>query len=436
MIDIIQFERIIIKGLLKGYEARKLMARMNVDYFETVQLRQIFQVIEEYYKKFSEIPAVEILVNELKTEKIDKDELNNMVAFLTKDEIITEDKFRYAVIETEKIYLSRKLRVLMKEAIGWLDKGEPKRAQDVLLKDVIELSSFGRDVKIIDFVGDFEERKKELLRRRDNPEIIKQYCIPTGIQKLDYELDGGLRRGELGLILAPPEGGKSIGLQDISVTAMLKGFKVALVTIEMTPEQTAFRLDARLTQMRYRNFRRAKLTDEDAEAWSEYIKGLKTNSLKIIGVPEGCSCRLIESELARLQGLFSPDLIAVDYAGIMSPNEGSYGSSMDWKYVGAIVRDLKGLALKMNIPVWSAAQLLVQTKEKAEVKFVDIGLARQQIAAHCDIAVAIIQTSQMQVMGETKLQLVKVREGCESRIIDIISDFDKISLERKSEGIE
>jgi hypothetical protein len=109
---------------------------------------------------------------------------------------------------------------------------------------------------------------------------------------------------------------------------------------------------------------------------------------------------------------------------------------MDWKYVGAIVRNLKGLALKLNIPVWSAAQLLVQAKEKAEITFVDAGLARQQIAAHADICVAIIQTSQMKAMDEMKLQLVKVREGCENRFIEIISDFDRIRLERDNKATQ
>jgi replicative DNA helicase len=426
--DIIQFERDLIRGLIRGLDSRRLMARLNIDYFETLQLRKIYQAIEDYHKRFSEIPQSDILINELKKIGVDKDELNNMSAFLTKDDNIAEDRFKYAIEELEKAYISRKLKVSMKEAIAWLDKGDPKKAQDVLLKDTIDLSSFGREVRVLDFVDDFEERKNVLLKQRDNPEMIKQICIPTGIQDLDPELDGGLRKGELGLFLAPPEGGKSISLQDISVSAMLQGFKVALITIEMTPEQTAYRLDSRLTEMRYRKFRRAKLTDDEIAAWESNVKKMKANSLKIIGVPEGCSCRLIESEMARIQGLFQPDLVVVDYAGIMSPNEGSYSSTMDWKYVGSILRNLKGLALKWNIPVWSAAQLLVQTKEKSEVAFVDIGLARQQIAAHVDIAIAIIQTSQMRAMDETKLQFVKCREGCDNRIIKIKSDYDIIRL--------
>jgi len=429
--DVIKFERAIIKGLLLGHHSRKLMTRLNVDYFETLQLRTIFQVIIEYYKEYSEIPQVDILVNELKKSKIEDAEFKNMEAFLTKGENLTSDRFRYAVQEVEKEYISRKLRTSMKQAIGFLNKGEPKKAQDILLKETIQLSSFGREIRIVDFVSDFEKRRAHLVDRKANPDILKELCIPTGIDRLDYELDGGLRKGELGLILGQPEGGKSITLQDMSVSAVMSGFKVALVTIEMTPEQTAYRLDSRLSQIKYRKFRKAQLTDEDLVKWELDIKALKENSLKIIGVPEGCSCRLIESELHRLAGIFQPDLVVVDYAGIMSPNEGAFGSSMDWKYIGAIIRNLKGLSLKMNIPVWSACQILVGAKEKAEVGFVDVGLARQQIAAHADICVAIIQTSQMLAMDLTKLQLVKVREGCESRFIEFTNDYDRIKLVRE-----
>jgi replicative DNA helicase len=233
------------------------------------------------------------------------------------------------------------------------------------------------------------------------------------------------------LILAPPEGGKSITLQDFTMAAVLSNYRAAFITIEMTPEQVAYRFDSRLTQMRYRGFRRAQLSDEMIVAWDSAASLIKENMLKIIGVPEGCNCRLIESELAQLSGVFMPDIIAVDYASIMSPNEGMFGSSMDWKYVGEIVRNLKGLALKLNIPTWSAAQLLVGAKEKAEVSFIDVGLARQQIAAHADICAAVIQTSKMRAMDITRIQLVKVREGCENRFLEITSDFDRIKLERE-----
>ena len=440
MTDITKFERIIIKGFLKGYASRDMISAFSEDYFETIQLRQIFRALKNYFITYSEIPQVDVLVNEISKDKsIKKDEIRNMEAFLEKDEKFPEDKFLYAVQEVNKEFISRKIRKSMKNAITFLDKGELVKAKEVLLKGTSDSMNENKEIKIVDYVKNFNDRKEGLVRRRDNPELYREFCIPTGIRKLDFELDGGLRRGELGLWLAPPEGGKSIALQDTAMAALLVGYKVAFVTIEMTPEQTAYRLDSRLTQLRYRNFRRSKLSDEEVGCWEEKVKTLQENSLKIMGVPEGCSCRLIESELAKLSGTFAADLVVVDYAGIMSPYEGRYDTSMDWRFVGAIVRNLKGLALKLNIPIWSASQLLVGAKEKAEVSFVDVGLARQQIAAHADVCIGILQNAQLRAMDITKLQLVKVREGCESRFLEVQSDFDRIKLERavddSSEGV-
>lgn len=427
-----QFERTVIQALIQGLQSRLLMAKLTVDFFETKQFRQVFYAIGLYYQKFAEVPLVDVLINEMRKMDIPQSDLGNIEAFLTKADAIRDDALQYAVEELEKAYLSRQLRFKMKEAVTLLEKGDPRQAQDVLLREVSSLSGAGRDVRILDFVDTFEARKEQILTRIRNPEIARQIFIPSGIVPLDNELDGGARKGELILILAPPASGKSIALQDISMRAVLQGYKVAFFTIEMTPEQTSYRLDSSLTQIKYHAFRRAELRDADFVEWEKKVKQIQPNQFKVIGVPGECSCRLIEAELARMAGTFKPDLVAVDYTGIMSPNEGKFESSMDWKYVGEILRNIKGLALKLNIPIWSAAQLLVGAKEKAEIRMTDIGLAKQQISAHTDVCVAIIQTKQMKAMGTTRLQFVKSREGCENTIVDIVSDYDRISLQKKT----
>jgi len=202
----------------------------------------------------------------------------------------------------------------------------------------------------------------------------------------------------------------------------------------MTPEQTAYRFDSRLSQIKYRKFRRAEIEEADVKQWDEKMSVLKSDSLKIIGVPDNCNCKLIESELDKISNRFTPDLVVVDYAGIMTPNNADgQSSTMDWKYIGEIVRDLKQFALKLNLPLWSAAQLLVGSKEKAELTFSDIGLARQQIAAHSDWAIALIQTKQMTLMDVLRLQFIKAREGVDERYIEVQNDFDRITLQRKTQ---
>jgi replicative DNA helicase len=431
MNDAGNFERDIITGMLKGYSPKKVLVQFTQEYFTTKEMRAIYIISKEYYEKFGEMPDLDIIVNETaKRTTANADELTKMRMFIEKamTSSMDEGKYVYAVEEMQKFYISRRLKDTIREALVYVEKGQPAQAQDYMLSNLIDLSTSGRDVVMIDFVDGFEERKKSLLRRAENPDILKEFCIPTGIPEIDEELDGGLRKGEFGLWLAAPEGGKSISLQNIAVNVALAGYNVALITIEMTPEQTAYRLDSSLTGIKYKGFRRAKITADELQHWADSVKRLPKNRLKIIGVPEGCTCRLIEAELQKIKGMFNPDIILVDYAGIMSPNEGKYQSSMDWKYVGEIVRNLKGLALKLNIPIWSASQLLVGSKEKESVSFGDIGLARQQIAAHADVCIAIVRTQQMIEMEQARLQFVKAREGVLKRIVDVITDFDKIRL--------
>jgi len=432
MRDLAQFERQVIRGLLQGYDTKAIVTNLTIGSFELVPMRQIFLAMNSYFNRFNEVPQLDVLVNEIQKMPIKPEEISNIVAFLEKKDEITEDKFRYAYEEVTRAHKSRRLKVSMKKAIAHIDADNPDKAQDILLKDLTDVAAGGRDVVVVDYYENFVDRMTTVQKRQKNPELDKKFCISTGIEKLDTELDGGLRNGELGLMMAPPEGGKSISLQDITISAILAGYKVCFVTIEMTPEQTAYRFDSRLAQIKYRKFRRAQMSEDDYEKWDAEVSKLKPNALKILGVPEGCSCRLIGAELSKLSGVFQPDMVVVDYVGIMSPNEGGYQSAMDWKYIGEIVKNLKGLALKLNIPIWSAAQLLVGAKEKVELSFGDIGLARQQIAAHADIAIGIIQTSQMRTMDLTKLQFIKIREGCENRFLEINSDYDRISLVRRS----
>jgi len=438
MSDIANFERTVIIGLIKDFNTKQVLIKFSQDYFTTKEMRAVFIIAQEYHTKYGEMPDSDIVINELaKRSKANLDDLNKMRMFIEKarESDLEEAKYNYAVAEIEKHFLTRKLKDSMKEAIKLVDQGKPVEAQDYMLKSLIDITTSGRDVVVVDFVEAFQERKDNLIKRAENPDIGKELYIPTGITELDLELDGGLRKGELGLWLAPPEGGKSISLQNIAVNSALQGYTVALITIEMTPEQTAYRLDSSLTGIAYKEgFRRANITPEEMEFWEQKVKELPPNRLKIIGVPEGCTCRLIEAELQKIKGMFVPDLLMVDYAGIMSPNEGKYQSSMDWKYVGEIVKNLKGLALKLHIPIWSASQLLVGAKEKETVSFGDIGLARQQIAAHTDVCIAVVRTSQMIEMDQAKLQFVKAREGVTRRSLDVTTDFDKIRLSRKEGG--
>lgn len=71
--------------------------------------------------------------------------------------------------------------------------------------------------------------------------------LPLGITELDLKLDGGLRRGCLGVILGGPGSGKSMLLGHIGAEALRAGYFVAYATLELSPIDVTARICANLT---------------------------------------------------------------------------------------------------------------------------------------------------------------------------------------------
>jgi hypothetical protein len=67
MAESINFERELLQGILhRTYDVRPYVSKMTVEWFEAIPLRIIVSSIKDYFNKFSEVPQVDILLNELK----------------------------------------------------------------------------------------------------------------------------------------------------------------------------------------------------------------------------------------------------------------------------------------------------------------------------------------------------------------------------------
>lgn len=86
---------------------------------------------------------------------------------------------------------------------------------------------------------------RQRIESRRNPNY--DVYVPTNNPKLDEMLLGGLRRGKMALVLAPPAGGKSTFMTDIGAGGLELGKKVLHVTHEVLPADQQDRYDTRLT---------------------------------------------------------------------------------------------------------------------------------------------------------------------------------------------
>ncbi len=248
------------------------------------------------------------------------------------------------------------------------------------------------------------------------PDKVQEWeVIPTGIAHLDYALEGGLSRGELGVILAPPKKGKTTALINLGfgcITSVL-GFNVVHYTCEMADRKIARRYDDRVLG----NDVKFKLTDPKkfTQRLKKKIKTLVTGGLFIKGYPtRSATSSMIRNHLYLLASEgFIPDLVIVDYADIMKAERRLEG--MRHEQAG-IYEDLRQIAGEFNVAMWTASQAPKGALEKPLLDLGDFAEAFEK-AAIVDAAVAFCQTADERLKAECRLALIGLRWAEDGRMV-------------------
>lgn len=136
---------------------------------------------------------------------------------------------------------------------------------------------------------------------------------------MDQILEGGLGVPEFGLILGPPNSGKSMALINIGYGAasLGSGKNVVHFTHEMSMEQVAKRYAARMT---FRFPTKEGNLQAYADNLYEVAKKMMPGKIRIIGGAYKMTTGEVESHMDRLvaEG-FEPDLIIDDYVDLILP---------------------------------------------------------------------------------------------------------------------
>lgn len=249
----------------------------------------------------------------------------------------------------------------------------------------------------------------ERLNWYTSPALQTADRIRTGVTHVDQAMQGGLGRGELGVILAPPKRGKSTTLINFGFGALCDIAKLNVVhfTLEMDKEKTLRRYDDRLMGMRVKR----KRTDPE---W--YVNSLQDRLQKF--VHGNLFCREYATRTADVHDLranlmtlssqgYPPDLILVDYGGIMKPARrlGEHRHEVE-----GIFEDLRALAKEFDAGCWSAAQANRAATEKEVVTMTDFAEAFG-IAAVADAVWAFCQTPDERIDMQCRLFAAAMRDS-------------------------
>ena len=269
---------------------------------------------------------------------------------------------------------------------------------------------------------------KERLKRRteiiESPERFRG--IPTGIPPLDRKLFwGGLGKKELGVVMAPPNGGKSPFLLHVAA-AGLKQSNVIFYSLEIDQLIFDLRLDAHLTGISINDLTKMSAEDVEEEV-KDRLKGLKGNLFVNDLPPFTLTPATLERDIEgyKRRGI-NPDLIVIDYADLMAPDHKRKERRHEFS---DIYTQLRGVAKKFNVGVWTASQSNRKSYKKSIIRLDDIAedWGKAMVA---DYVIGLCQTDEeaKKKPAQMRLFFAKNRNGEKEISIKTTIDFSKMRM--------
>lgn len=153
--------------------------------------------------------------------------------------------------------------------------------------------------------------------------------------------------------------GKSLTLCHIAASTLLQGKNVLYITLEMSEEKIAERIDANLLNVDIKDFASLPKTIFDTKINSLSKKTQGTLIIKEYPTASAHSGHFnsLLNELY-LKKSFKPDLLVIDYMNICSSSRYKGNMSVNsYSYVKSIAEELRGLAVEHNVPLITATQV-------------------------------------------------------------------------------
>lgn len=381
---------------------------VHVDYFDSYQ-KILLDYGLKFYNQYREVARFSTL-KDIITEKEKGLNRDHLLGLLEKIKNIKVDNIEHVKRLSHKYFKERSVKNCLFELVSQWKKHDYDS-----MKSLLENALKAGEPKDTghDYVRDVEKR---LLKDFREP-------VPT-LPVLDKYIGGGLSGGELGIVLAPPGGGKSMMLVKFGCAALLAGKKVLYYTFELSEKVVGQRFDACINQIKIKDvWDFPDVIREKADIIHE-----NGGSLVIKEFPTGqASINTIMAHLRTLETNegFKPDVIFVDYADIMKP----LSSYSDKRHaLTEIYESLRGLAVEYHIPLWTASQTnrLGMDQEKFTLSVIGESLGK---AATADVVIGLGRTPEDKEAQKGTLGILKNRNGQDGFYREIIFDTSRIFID-------
>ena len=397
-------ELLILKNMLYNEEyCRKVMPFIKLEYFEDRNQKIVFEEMQSFVEKYNKLATKEILYIEIENRKdINDSEFKDVCGLVQSlDESVSE--YTWLVNTTEKWCRDRAIYLSLIDAISIADGRDEKRGRDSIpsiLQDALAVS-FDNHIGH-DYLNDFEARYETYHRKEDR--------IPFDLECFNKITKGGLPRKTLNIALAGTGVGKSLFMCHMASSILLQGKNVLYITLEMSEEKIAERIDANLLNVSIQDI--VQLPKNMFESKVNNLSKKTQGTLIIKEYPTASAhsghFRSLLNDL-HLKKSFYPDIIFIDYLNICSSSRYRTNLSVNsYSYIKAIAEELRGLAVEANVPIVSATQTTRSGYSSNDVELTDTSESFG-LPATADLMFALISTEDLEQLGQILVKQLKNR---------------------------
>ena len=398
-------EQTILRNLLTDEKyMRKVLPFIKPDYFEGIY-RILFREAGKFVAKYNKLPNAEAFKIELDNADKLNDEQYNLAMDIV-PQLFTGEKVddKWLIDTTEKWCQDRAIYLAIMESISIIDGKHEQLTKGALPDLLTKALGVGFDLKVgHDYVENAEDRYEFYHTEEDR--------LPFDLEYFNTITKGGVPRKTLNIALAGTGVGKSLFMCHVASSALVQGFNVLYITMEMAEERIAERIDANLL-----NVPIDQLDKMSKDMFTTKVKDISrktTGKLIIKEYPTGSAhsghFRALLNEL-KLKRQFEPDLIFIDYLNICASSrmKGMGGAINSYSYIKAIAEELRGLAVEFELPIFSATQTTRSGYSNSDVGLEDTSESFG-LPATADLMFALISTEELEKQGQFMVKQLKNR---------------------------
>ena len=399
-------QSLILRNLINNdLYMRKVIPFLKKEYFEG-PFKTVFNEIVGFVGKYNNLPTFESLSIEMQNSDISDSQLGEAGKVLAAITAVgTEADGDWLIENTEKWCQDRAIYLAIIESISIIDGKHELLSKDALPDLLQKALAIGFDTNVgHDYFENIDDRYEFYHATEER--------LPFDLSKFNDITKGGLPKKSLSVVMAGTGTGKSLFMCHVAAAALSAGSNVLYITMEMSEERIAERIDANLMNVPIDKIE--TLTKTSFTNKMKNISKKTEGNLIIKEYPTGSAhaghFRALISEL-KLKKKFKPDIIMIDYINICSSSRiknGLGGSVNTYSLIKSIAEELRGLSVENNVPILTATQTT-----RSGFSNTDIGLEDTSesfgLPATADLMFALVSNEELQSLNQVMVKQLKNR---------------------------